>query len=176
MRLKYILFVLLALLIMGVSAGFVYLRSEFKASVPQRSGTIQIQTLRTPVTITFDQMGIPQVWAHSSEDLWFAMGWIHAADRLFQMDLTRKVSQGRLAEFFGSQVLEIDRSQRKIGHSYMAQRDVDSLSIRAEEFLNAYVTGINSWVDNQGTLPFEYFLLKKDKMEHYPGAYIYELT
>ena len=162
MKLKYILLVILVLLIVGASAGFVYLRSEFKASVPQRSGTIQLQTLQAPVTITFDQMGIPQVWAHSTEDLWFAMGWLHAADRLFQMDLTRRVSQGRLAEFFGSQVLEIDRSQRKIGHSLLAQKAVDSLSIRAEKFLDAYVTGINSWVENQGALPFEYLLLNAE--------------
>jgi len=102
MRLKYIILFIFVLLIIGVCAGFVYLRSEFKASVPQRNGTIQLQTLQAPVTITFDQMGIPQVWAHSTEDLWFAMGWLHAADRLFQMDLTRRVSQGRLAEFFGN--------------------------------------------------------------------------
>ncbi len=139
--------------------GSLYLYNKLHSSIPQREGSIELNAIHAPVTIIFDQMGVPQVWASSSEDLWFALGWLHASDRLFQMDLTRKVAQGRLAEYFGSSVLEIDRSQRKIGHTYLADNAVDSLGGKAEQLLSGYAQGINSFVDTHDELPFEYLIL-----------------
>jgi len=158
-RLKRIILVILIIIIFIVGAGFIYMRAEFKASIPQRQGTIIVEAIQAPIDIVFDQKGIPQVWANSSEDLWFAMGWLHAADRLFQMDMTRRVARGRLSEFFGSAVLEVDRLQRKIGHSHLAQTALDELDLRTKKLLKSYVSGINEWIENQRTLPFEYILL-----------------
>jgi penicillin G amidase len=156
---KKILLAILILIILLLCAGFIYMRAEFKASIPQREGTVVVDAINMPLNIVFDKKGIPQIWANSSEDLWFAMGWLHAADRLFQMDLTRRVARGRLSEFFGSAVLDIDRLQRKIGHSHLAHTSQNDLDSRTKNLLTYYVAGINKWIEHQETLPFEYVLL-----------------
>ena len=91
-------------------------------------------------------MGIAQIWAETERDAWFTVGWLHAGDRLFQMDLTRRVATGRLSEMFGASTLEVDRLQRKLGHHRMANLGLSALDSVSLNYLQAYVEGINGWV------------------------------
>jgi len=152
--------ILIFILFLGIAVLLGY--QSLKDSLPQRSGNIELAGIRDSVEITFDEKGIPQVWASSEEDVYFAMGWLHASDRLFQMEMTRKVSQGRLAELFGKAVLSIDIHQRTIGHSRIAEKYLAELDENSRAKLNAYTRGVNSYVKNAESLPFEFLLMRRD--------------
>ena len=131
----------------------------FKASLPNHEGEIQIDGITSSINIFFDEKGIPQIWAENEEDAWFAVGWLHASDRLFHMELTRRVATGRLSELFGDMTLSFDRKQRLIGHHVIAEKDLVNLDDQTKRFLEAYSAGVNQWVDHIVALPFEFQLL-----------------
>ncbi len=159
---KKILLSIFTSIILVIILAFVYFYSIIRSSLPITAGEIEISGTQQPVEITFDKMGIPQVWAQNETDAWFAIGWLHANDRLFQMELTRRVSQGRLSEMFGDITLEFDRTQRKIGHHRMAKSDLKNLPDDVQIYLQAYSDGINAWANSVSNLPFEYILLGLD--------------
>jgi penicillin G amidase len=84
-------------------------------SAADYDGTRTMAGLAHPVDVTFDARGIPQIWAQTYADLYFALGWVHASERLFQMELVRRMSAGRLAEVFGEAGFRSDVRQRRIG-------------------------------------------------------------
>jgi len=155
---KYILYsfsIIILLIVLLISAGYLLIR----ASLPQTEGTLYLQGLIEPVEITYDKMGIPQIWAKNERDGYFAFGYLHAADRMFQMDMTRRVAQGRLAELLGESVLFIDKQQRAVGHNRLAKKFLQKLSVENKMRLKAYANGINSFKNETSVLPFEYLLL-----------------
>lgn len=156
---KKIILTIFITIILFIAFAVIYFNYIVQSSLPITNGEIKIKEIKNAVEITFDKMGIPQVWAKTEADAWFAVGWLHANDRLFQMELTRKVSQGRLSEMFGDITLEFDRMQRKIGHTRIAKSYIDKIPETEQRFLQAYVDGINTWADSITHLPFEYFLL-----------------
>jgi len=83
--------------------------SFFRTSVPQREGSLAVPGLIGPVEIIRDGYGIPHITAENDHDLYFAQGFVHAQDRLFQMDMERRVARGELAEIYGEQALPADR-------------------------------------------------------------------
>ncbi len=129
------------------------------ASLPEREGALAISGIENNISILFDAKGIPQVYAETDRDAWFAVGWLHAGDRLFQMEMTRRVSAGRLSEMFGEVTVDLDILQHKIGHRRMAAACEDNLTPAVRERLQAYVDGINAWAGDTGALPFEFALL-----------------
>jgi penicillin G amidase len=159
---KNVVLSIIILLIVIIVVFMVYANTVIRESLPITSGEIILKGIQSPVEITFDKMGIPQVWAKSEKDAWFAVGWLHANDRLFQMELTRRVSQGRLSEMFGDVTLDFDRSQRRIGHAKMANSQVNKLGEMEKQFLQSYVNGVNAWANAADQLPFEYLLLGLD--------------
>ena len=158
---KIVLGVVIILIII-VMAGGGYLYHRFQQGVPELTGTVQLAGLQDSVEITFDRMGIPQVWAKTDRDAYFAAGYLHASERLFQMDMTRRASQGRLAELLGKAVLFIDKYQRKIGHDRIAKKYEQQLSPQSRMWLQAYADGVNRYVSQCEVLPFEYQLLGQD--------------
>src|SRR3954466_608271 len=101
-----------AVLAMGaVVAGWLFLR----ASLPQTTGILNISGLTAAVSVTRDQYGVPTIRAGNRHDLYLALGFVHAQDRLFQMDLQRRVGAGRLAQIFGAAALPTDRLMRTLG-------------------------------------------------------------
>ena len=98
-------------LIIGLLISF-YLMLKF--SVPVTDGELQLKGIKSPVEITFDAMGIPQIWAKSETDAYFALGYQHAADRMFQMDLSRRIARGKLSEMLGTVTESIDQFQKKV--------------------------------------------------------------
>ncbi len=147
--------ILLAMIIGLFIAGWQMLRS----SVPPTSGTIEVPGLNESVDITFDSLGVPQIWAADEHDALFALGWQHAADRMFQMDLMRRVSQGRLSEMLGDVMLNLDVQQRRVGHSRLARKALETLSEKSRARLQAYADGINAYIEYGGSPTFEFRLL-----------------
>ncbi len=156
--LKIVLWVLALLAVLVLSLG-VYGYFTVKRSLAPQAGTLSLTQLRQPVTIWRDSMGVPQIIARNEHDGYFALGYLHASDRLFQIDLTRRVAEGRLSALFGSLTLDIDRHQRLIGHARLAQKFLSRLSPEDRARLQAYVDGVNRYVAEAKTLPFEYHLL-----------------
>jgi penicillin amidase len=122
--------------------------------LPTRRGTASVAGLATPVEVRFDRQGIPHVRAVLEVDAWRALGWLHASDRLFQMELRRRAASGRLAEVFGSAAVTLDRSARRLGYEAMAQRDWEATGDAERAALRAYADGVNSFLADHA-LPLE---------------------
>jgi len=133
-----------------------------RLSVPPDEGVLVTAGLRDTVEVTFDARGIPQIWANNEHDALFALGRQHAADRMFQMDLIRRVAQGRLSETLGSITIDLDRQQRAIGHGRIAAAYLDKLDPAVRDKIQAYVDGINSYRLTCRAMPFEFRLLPTD--------------
>lgn len=127
--------------------------------LPQTSGTIVVDGLSAPVTVTRDDLGIPHIVAANQDDLFFAQGFVQAQDRLFQMDLWRRSVQGRLAEVLGSNFIERDAMTRRM--QYRGSLDVEWTSYGADTkaIADAFTRGINAWIVRTGEqLPEEFAL------------------
>ncbi|MGK0619091.1 penicillin acylase family protein [Meiothermus cerbereus] len=119
----------------------------------------QVQGLSGPVSITFDRWGVPHIRAQLSDmDVFFAQGYVHARDRLFQMELGRRAAQGRLAEILGSGAVEQDRFFRTWGFYRAAQASLPNHSEFTRRALEAYAAGVNQFI-REGNLPFAFALL-----------------
>ncbi len=156
---KKIILSIVVIIIIAITGLVIYANTVIRGSLPITNGELTLLGVQNPVEITFDKMGIPQVWAQNEKDAWFAVGWLHANDRLFQMELTKRVSQGRLSEMFGDITLDFDRSQRRIGHARMAKSELNKLENNERNLLQSYSDGINAWAQSAEQLPFEYLLL-----------------
>ena len=145
----------LALIAVAAVGGYSYLR----ASLPQTSGEILVAGLTAPVKIVRDAYGIPHIQARSEADAWFALGFVHAQDRLFQMEITRRVGQGRLSELIGSSGLRSDRFMRIIGVARGAEASLAALSPAGRAQLDAYAAGVNAFLADRPVLPPQFLLL-----------------
>ena len=112
--------------------------------------------LRQAATITVDNEGIAHVRAGNEHDLYFMQGWVHARERLFQMDYNRRLASGTLAELVGTAALGSDVQLRTIGLRRAAQRSYDAASPRTRAILDAYAEGVTGRLSAQSALPPEY--------------------
>lgn len=152
---KVVNIAVLALLLI-TSVGFVWLMS----SLPRIEGRVPIKGLELPVTVARGQAGVPHVTARSLRDAYFSVGWVHAQDRLWQMEMQRRVGAGRLAEVVGEAGLANDRFMRTLGLYRLAQADFDKLDRSTREALVAYADGVNAWLrDYWHRLPPEFLAL-----------------
>jgi len=158
---RVIILTIFIFIILFIIGGIIQAYRLLEDTLPETSGRQVITTIKDPVEITFDVKGIPQIWAQNAHDAYFAMGYQQAADRLFQMDMTRKVAEGRLAGLLGKAVLKIDLQQRTIGHNRIARKYLKKLSPKNRSRLQAYTDGVNSYIATAKTLPFEFLLLRK---------------
>ncbi|ODT46239.1 MAG: peptidase S45 [Nitrospira sp. SCN 59-13] len=129
------------------------------ASLPVRDGALSLAGLQGPVSVAFDEYGIPQVTAESRLDAFRVLGYLTAQDRLFQMDLLRRTSAGRLAEIFGEPAVTMDVRQRRLGLSQVAEAVVRRLPDDQSSVLTAYADGVNKFLEQMTTPPFEFLLL-----------------
>ncbi|MDH7512167.1 MAG: penicillin acylase family protein [Clostridiales bacterium] len=145
-------------LLLGV---FLFLVSSFRLSLPKEKGEITVKGLTSDVKVVRDRFGVPHVFAQTDLDLFFAVGYIHAQDRMWQMELFRRVGFGRLSEIFGSQTVESDRYLRNLGFRDAALRDYENLSADVKEALVAYSDGVNAWMSERKIdWPPEFLLLR----------------
>lgn len=128
-------------------------------SLPDAREELAIPTLSAPVTITLDQDGIPRITAETERDAAVALGWLHARDRMFQMETMRRGAEGRMAEIAGSAVLRLDRFTRTLGLAQRAREDLQHLSPEARDLLEAYAEGVNALIAARGRLAAPEFLV-----------------
>ena len=129
-------------------------------TLPQTSGQKVVPGLLHPVEIWRDGYGVPHIFADSLPDAWFALGYVHAQDRMWQMEFARRLGAGRLAEVMGPSALDADRFFRTLGLHRLAQTQADSLAPPVRRALQSYASGINAWLDHRAAaLPPEFMLL-----------------
>ncbi len=144
-----------ALVVLVGAAGFFAF-----SPLPKTNGTITASGLQAPVTIYRDEWGVPQIYADSIHDLYFTQGYVHAQDRLFQLDFQRRVGLGRLSEVLGDATLDTDRFLRTVGTNRAAQQDLDHVSPDTLAALQAYSDGVNAYIgQHEGDLPLEFRIL-----------------
>jgi penicillin amidase len=128
--------------------------------LPQTEGKLTLPGLLASVEIIRDRWGIPHIYANTSHDLFFAQGFVHAQDRLWQMEINRRIGQGRLSELFGELALDTDRTARTFGFNRLGQVDWANVTGDLREILQAYVAGVNAFLNSPDTkLPVEFTLL-----------------
>ncbi|MEK8033282.1 penicillin acylase family protein [Ideonella sp. DXS29W] len=147
---------LIALLTVAIAA----LALMWHARLPQRSGSLSLTGLSAPVQVRYDESGVPHIRAENEADLYRALGYVHAQDRLFQMEILRRLARGELAEVLGPKLVETDRlfrtlTLREYADDFAAKMDPASPTTRA---LQAYLDGVNQFQDSHPA-PIEFMLL-----------------
>ena len=130
-----------------------------KRSLPIEDGVSTVDGAGGEIEILRDRHGVPHVFAASDADALFGQGYVHAQDRLFQMDTMRRVASGRLAELVGPSAVRSDRFMRRIGLAPIASRDLEATSERDAALVHAYARGVNAGIADLPALPPEYRLL-----------------
>lgn len=153
--------VLVLLAVLTAGTGYVLLRN----TVPSASGTMVVSGLAQPVEIVRDREAVPHIFAKSLDDLYMALGFVHAQDRLWQMELQRRSGQGRLSEIFGERTLATDVFLRTLDLYGHAERSFAALSADAKRALEAYAKGVNAYMTRSSGLfepqwPPEFLLLR----------------
>jgi len=141
----------LALLLAGAGA-WLYLQE----SLPQLDGEVSARGVEAAVEIVRDPEGVPHLFAKSERDGAFALGYVHAQDRLWQMEFQRRLGQGRLAEFLGERAYDTDRLMRTLGMARAAQKSVARADAQTRVMLEAYAAGVNAFLAARPVLPIEF--------------------
>jgi penicillin amidase len=162
---RWFLLIVVILVVLSGAGGYLYLRR----SLPQISGTLTVAGLEAPIEIIRDVDATPHIYAQSKRDALFGLGYVHAQDRLWQMEFQRRIGQGRLSEILGGATVATDRFLRTLGVNRAARSAWDSLPAADRDATNAYIAGINAYIAaNQNKLPPE-FLLAGAKPEPWTG-------
>ncbi len=149
----------LAVLLVLAAAGLAGTWFWIQGSLPELDGELKA-AVAAPVEIARDAEGVPHLFAKSERDGWFAMGYVHAQDRLWQMEFQRRVAQGRLAEFLGELAYDTDRLMRTLGFAGLAERVVARIDAETRGHLEAYAAGVNAYLAEGRTLPVEFHVLR----------------
>ena len=150
MRLSRILVVVAALLVLvaaGLAVGYHRLT---RSGLPQREGTAVLTGLEAPVSIRFDRWGVPHVEAESPADAAAALGWLHANDRMTQLELGRRAASGRLSELVGEVALDLDREALTLRLREAAESLWQAAGPESRDLLEAYADGVNAWLRSRG--------------------------
>ena len=117
------------------------------ARQPQREGELRLPQLTAPVMVSYDERGVPHIRAQNESDMYRALGYVHAQDRLFQMEIARRLARGELAEILGEKLLETDKLFRKLGLHTRAVEMASRLDNNhpASKALLAYLDGVNHY-------------------------------
>jgi penicillin amidase len=153
------LIVVAAVVVVLCAALLVARHRTFGVSLPQVRGRLGVAGLAAAVTVGRDRWGVPHVNATSMEDAAFAMGVVHAQDRLWQMEVNRRVATGRISELVGTDGVNIDRFIRRVGLHRVARDEELRLAPEARRMLKAYAAGVNAIAQSGRALPLEYRLL-----------------
>jgi penicillin amidase len=128
--------------------------------LPQLDGRVYLSSLRRPVSIGRDEWGIPHIQATDRHDLFVAQGFVHAQDRLWQLELNRRAARGELSELFGLRTLNLDRLSRTLGFGRLAAHTWELMDDRVRGDLEAYAVGVNALLESRPRLPVEFSLIR----------------
>ena len=133
---------------------------------PNYNGEFSINNITDNVTVYYDEVGVPHINAKNKKDAFIALGYTHAQDRLWQMELIRRIAPGRLSEIFGEDLVRTDKLFSGLGIEEAAEKAINKLNKNSEAYIltQAYLDGINQFL-NEGVTPLEFYLvgLKKEK-------------
>jgi penicillin amidase len=161
--LKRVLGSLLVLLLVSLVGGTAWIYWRVRASLPQLDGEVAAAGLSGRVEVLRDAHGVPHLRAQSLEDLAFAQGYVTAQDRLWQMDLSRRLAAGELSEIFGERTLRFDIENRTLGFRQACERAVKILDPESRKLLGLYAQGVNTFIATHAhRLPIEFLLLGYD--------------
>ncbi|PXY44850.1 penicillin acylase family protein [Flavobacterium hydrophilum] len=159
---KKILLIILVLIVVVAISLFAYI---FHLK-PKYEGEVQLKNLQKETTVYFDEYGIPHIYADSEKDAMTALGYVHAQERLWQMELLRRIAPGRLSEIFGSVALKNDKFFAGIGIEDASAKAIAKLDKNSPSYqlTMAYLDGINQYLD-EGVTPIEFTLVgvKKER-------------
>lgn len=143
-------------------AGFIVggLWWAMRRSLPQLDGTAALPGLTAPATVTRDALGVPTIRGRTRLDVARALGYVHAQDRFFQMDLLRRRSAGELAELFGRSALPLDREARVHDFRTLARKALALMPADQRALVDAYTAGVNAGLAALRSRPFEYYVLR----------------
>ena len=133
-----------------------------RRSLPAYEGTAVVAGLAAEVTVFRDANAVPHIFAASTADAYRALGYVHAQDRFFQMEMMRRAGAGRLSEVFGAATLGTDRFLRAVGIYRLAEQSLPDLDPETTAALDAYAAGVNAWLANGTPLPPEFTALRID--------------
>jgi penicillin amidase len=154
---------LAGVLLLGITVGVHGQDTVFakaKAVLAQLEGEIAIPGLKEPVEVLRDRWGVPHIYAKSVDDLFFAQGFVAAQDRLFQLEMWRRLGNGETAEIYGPEAIEVDRFARLIRYRGDMDAEWASYSPDTKQIATAYTRGINAYIDHIGKkLPIEFDIL-----------------
>jgi penicillin amidase len=139
-----------------LGAGYYWL---LRRPLARTRGTLQLTGLQNKVEIIRDRWGVPHIYAENSHDLAFAQGFVHAQDRLWQMDFQRRLVAGRLSEVMGEQTVPVDRWIRILGMRRVVEQEVALIDADIRADVEAYAAGVNARIA-QSRLPVEFTLLR----------------
>ena len=130
-----------------------------RGSLPTIEGTVELAGIDAPVEIIRDREGVPHIFAGTPEDAYFGLGYAHAQDRLWQMEMNRRIGAGRLSELLGDATLDIDKFMRVLGVYRYAKRTYARLDPESQRILDSYAAGVNAFLETRsGPLPPEFAL------------------
>jgi penicillin G amidase len=166
--------VLIGIIISGIvliAVGILLFHYLLLKSLPEYSGEKDLAGLSGKVEIYRDNYGVPYVFAQSDNDAAFSLGYLHAQERLFQMDIARRAGEGRLSEIFGSTTVLYDKMFKTFGMDRVALLILKQLDTKTRDILNSYSDGVNAYINEyKGKYPFEFNILQYDpypwKPEH----------
>ena len=164
LRIFYWVFAVLVIAGASVAWWFIY------RPLPQIDGSVLLPGLRQEVTVERDAWGVPHIRAATVEDLAEAQGYVMAQDRLWQMDLLRRVARGQLSEILGARTLKIDESFRTYGFARAAERDATLFDPESRKVMDAYARGVNQFIEqHKKNLPLEFSLLHYEPIPWQPS-------
>jgi len=159
--LKRTVFTILMLLIVLVLAALFFIRHLSHRSIPDYNKDLMLEGLHAPVEVYRDNLAIPHVYATDEHDLYMAVGYLLAEDRLWQMDMLRHVTEGRLSEIFGKDYVDTDLLLRALRFREKSEMILSQADPACLEALNAFASGVNQFIQNNGRhLPPEFAILK----------------
>ncbi len=152
--LKWVISVIVILVLLTGASGYLYLRN----SLPQTSGTVSVAGLKAPVEIIRDTNDVPHIYAKDKLDAYFGLGYVHAQDRLWEMEIWRRITQGRFSEIFGEEAVGGDRYLRALGLLRAGKSAWEHLSPDTKDMVNAYTAGVNAYLNSHSgsQLPTEF--------------------
>jgi penicillin amidase len=161
-NLKRFLIVIVSLIVLLILALIGY----YFYSKPTYEGQLKLKNIQKETSVYFDDFGVPHIYANSQKDAMTALGYVHAQDRLWQMELLRRIAPGRLSEMFGSKLVKTDKFFAGLGINENSEKAIARLDKNSETYqlAMAYIDGINQYME-EGKTPIEFQILglKKDK-------------
>jgi penicillin amidase len=165
---KRIITVLLVLMVIGLLVLVFHVHNISNRPVPKYHQDIQLERLGEEVEVYMDSLAIPHVYAKSDSDLYRVVGYVTARERLWQMDLLRRVTQGRLSEIFGNSFIDTDYLLKSLRYQKKSEKIWEERNQQLETALSSFADGVNQYIEkNKGAYPVEFSILgyKPEKWE-----------